>query len=112
MSSSATTVVPSEGDADAARRQKIGLLVGEQSTITHAAKSPPIAVRGVGGPMNPAGAEKVDPMDLAFDGALEREATDAEIGALREARAEAAAGAALIPHEEVMRRAREHFGVE
>ena len=51
-------------------------------------------------------------MDLAFDGAPEREATDAEIGALREARAEAAAGAALITHEEVMRRAREHFGVE
>ncbi|CAN5839246.1 hypothetical protein BH11MYX4_BH11MYX4_23860 [soil metagenome] len=51
-------------------------------------------------------------MDLAFDGAPEREATDAEIAALREARADAAAGAALIPHEEVMRRAREHFGVE
>lgn len=49
-------------------------------------------------------------MDLAFDGAPEREATDAETGALREARAEAAA--ALIPHEEVMRGAREHFGVE
>jgi hypothetical protein len=62
--------------------------------------------------MNPAGAEKVDPMDLAFDQAPERAPTEAEIAALREARTEAAAGAALIPHEEVMRRAREHFGVE
>ncbi len=62
--------------------------------------------------MNAAGAEKVDPMDLAFDNALEREATEAEIKALREARAEVHAGTALIPHEEVMRRAREHFGVE
>ena len=62
--------------------------------------------------MNPAGAERLDPMDVAFDNAPEREATQAEIEALREARAEVAAGAALIPHEEVMRRAREHFGVE
>jgi len=62
--------------------------------------------------MNPAAAEKLDPMDVAFDSAPEREATQAEIDALREARAEVAAGAALIPHEEVMRRAREHFGVE
>jgi hypothetical protein len=38
--------------------------------------------------------------------------SEAEIAALREARAEVAAGTALIPHEEVMRRAREHFGVE
>jgi hypothetical protein len=45
--------------------------------------------------MNPAGAEKVDPMDLAFDSAPEREATEAEVAALREARAEAAAGTAL-----------------
>ncbi len=80
--------------------------------MTHAAKSPPIAVRAIVCSVNPTAAEKVDPMDLAFDGAPKREATDAEIGALREARAEAAAGAALIPHEEVMRRAREHFGVE
>jgi hypothetical protein len=62
--------------------------------------------------MNPAIPEKVDPMDIAFDGAPTREPTEAEIAALREARAEVAAGAALIPHEEVMRRAREHFGVE
>ena len=51
-------------------------------------------------------------MDVAFDNAPDREATQAEIAALREARAEAAAEAGLIPHEEVMRRAREHFGVE
>jgi hypothetical protein len=56
--------------------------------------------------------EEVDPMDLAFDAAPEREATEAEIAALREARADVVAGAALIPHEEVMRRARKHFGVE
>lgn len=62
--------------------------------------------------MKPAAAETIDATDLAFDGAPEREATEAEIAALREARADAAAGAALIPHEEVMRRAREHFGVE
>jgi hypothetical protein len=62
--------------------------------------------------MKPAAAEKVDPMDVAFDNAPEREATEAEIEALREARAEVAAGAPLIPHAEVMRRAREHFGVE
>ena len=61
---------------------------------------------------DPAVAEKLDPMDLAFDGAPEREPTEAEIAALREARAEVAAGGALIPHEEAMRRAREHFGVE
>ena len=69
-------------------------------------------MRAIVTPMNPAAAEKVDPMDLAFDGAPEREATEAEIAALREARAEAAGGSALIAHEEVMRRAREHFGVE
>jgi len=62
--------------------------------------------------MDSAVADTLDPMDLAFEGAPEREATEAEIAALREARAEAAAGAALIPHEEAMRRAREHFGVE
>ena len=62
--------------------------------------------------MKPAAAEKVDPMDLAFESAPEREATEAEVTALREAHAEAAAGGALIPHDEVMRRAREHFGVE
>jgi hypothetical protein len=66
--------------------------------------------------MSRAAAEKLDPscgpMDLAFDNAPEREATEAEIEALRAARAEVAAGTALIPHEEVMRRAREHFGVE
>ena len=77
-----------------------------------AAEVAAIAVRAIVTPMNPAAAEKVDPMDLAFDRAPEREATEAEIAALREARAEAAAGAALIPHEEVMRRARKHFGVE
>lgn len=59
-----------------------------------------------------AASETVDLMDLAFDGAREREPTKAEIAALREAGAEAAAGAALVAHEEVMRRAREHFGVE
>jgi len=77
-----------------------------------AAEVAAIAVRAIVTPMNPAAAEKVDPMDLAFDRAPEREATEAEIAALREARAEAAAGAALIQHEEVMRRARKHFGVE
>lgn len=46
--------------------------------------------------MNPVGAEKVDPMDLAFDNAREREATEAEIEALRGARAEVPAGSALI----------------
>jgi hypothetical protein len=52
------------------------------------------------------------PMDVAFANAPEPEATEAEIAALCEARAKGSAGAALIPHEEVMRRAREHFGVE
>ena len=74
--------------------------------------APLIAAPAIVTVMKPATAEKADPMDLAFDGAPEREATEAEIAGLREARAEAAAGAARIPHEEVMRRAREHFGVE
>ncbi len=60
----------------------------------------------------PASAAKLDAMDLAFHSAPEQEATEAEIEALREARAEVLAGTALIPHDEVMRRAREHFGVE
>ena len=60
----------------------------ETATRAFAARSrPPVAPRAIVGPMNPAGAEKVDPMDLAFDNAPEREATEAEIKALREARA-------------------------
>lgn len=55
-------------------------------------------------------APKVDPVDLAFDRGPEAEATEAETGALREARAEVEAGAAFIPHAEAMRLGRERFG--
>ncbi len=62
--------------------------------------------------MSAAKASIVDPMDHAFDNAPQREATEAEIEALREARSEVASGSAFLSHEEVMRRAREHFGIK
>jgi hypothetical protein len=56
----------------------------------------------------------VDPVDQAFDDAPvdARPATSEEVEALRAARAEVAAGAELISHDEVMRRARELLGAE
>jgi len=58
--------------------------------------------------------DAVDPVDAAFDEApLDlRPATPEEVEALRAARAEVAAGAELISHGEVMRRARELLGAE
>lgn len=65
-------------------------------------------------PPNAARTEVVDPVDRAFDEApLDgRTATPEEVDALRAARAEVAAGAELISHDEVMRRARELLAAE
>jgi hypothetical protein len=57
-------------------------------------------------------AQKMDPVDLAFESAPERPATEAEVEAVRQAKAEIAAGGVFVPHDEVMRRARERFRVE
>ena len=63
---------------------------------------------------NVARADSVDPVDRAFEEAPldARPATPEEIEALRIARAEVAAGAELISHDEVMQRARERLGAE
>lgn len=63
---------------------------------------------------NAARTDVVDPVDQAFDEAPldARPATSEEVEALRAARAEVAAGAELISHDEVMRRARELLGAE
>lgn len=58
-------------------------------------------------------AAKLDPVDLAFENAPEGEPLSVvEAAALEEAEAELAGGAALIPHAEVTKRAREHFAQE
>lgn len=55
---------------------------------------------------------EVDPVDAAFENApvMELDNADEVARLLREARAEVEAGAELIPHADVMRRARERFG--
>jgi hypothetical protein len=65
-------------------------------------------------PPKAARTEVVDPVDRAFDEAPldARPATPEEVEALRAARAEVAAGAELISHDEVMRRARELLAAE
>lgn len=63
--------------------------------------------------MGPNAAEKLDPVELAFENAPEGDPlTPDEVEALAEAEAEMEAGGTLIPHDEVMRRVRAHFGVE
>lgn len=69
--------------------------------------------------MGPNVAEKLDPVELAFENAPEIGPDDMSAEELarledvvREARLELEAGAELVPHNEVMRRARAHFGVE
>jgi len=63
---------------------------------------------GVG--MGPA--EKLDPVDVAFDNAPLEDLPVGEDDArlIREARAEVEAGARLIPHDEAMQGARSRFG--
>lgn len=63
---------------------------------------------------NAARTEVVDPVERAFDEAPldARPATPEEVEALRAARAEVAAGAELLSHDEVMRRARELLAAE